>query len=94
MNRGKNIAVGFYGLWTCLGAYRGHQYYNKEYQEKLERHNKYYKNERPEPKHYYTVNVGFAAAGAAFYANPLLVPITMVKELFYLEDYLRDRDTD
>ena len=42
MNRGKNIAVGFYGLWTGLGAYRGHQFYNKEYQEKLERHNKYY----------------------------------------------------
>lgn len=94
MNRDKNIIVGLYGLWTGLGGYRGHQFYNKEYQAKLEHHNKYYKNERHEPKHYYIVNAMNIAMGGAFYALPIFTPITIGMELFNMEDYLRGRDTD
>lgn len=94
MSRGKNIAVGLFALWGGLGAYRGHQFYNQTYQRDLERHNKYYKDIYPEPKHYYMINVGFMVCGAAIYAMPYCAPFTILKELFAMEDFMRGRDTD
>ena len=92
--RTQNIAVAFFGLWGGLGAYRGHKFYNKMHQSNLDHHNKYCKDVYTEPKHYYIINTGFMVFGAVIYATPYFAPITIGKELFTMEDYLRGRETD
>ena len=42
MNRTKKIIISSWGLWGCLGFYRGHTYYNQEHTQQL----KYQKNKQ------------------------------------------------
>lgn len=86
-SRSKNIASALFGLWGGLGAYRGHQFYNKDYQPSV--------NDgtyRKEPKYYFFTNAAFSVIGSLYYMIPLLAPISIYYELHNLEDFIRGRD--
>lgn len=62
------------------------------HQRDLEHDNKYCKDIYPEPKHYYIVNAGFMVFGAVIYAMLHFALITIGKELFTMEDFIRGRE--
>jgi len=78
----------FYGLWSALGAYRGVQDFNKDF-------NKQYKNymENPtsskKPEYYYIDYIGSSFMGVVCYANPLTLPFFAFAELKDLEKKIR-----
>jgi len=76
-----------YGLWSGLGAYRGFQDYNKEYNKK----NKYYmKNPNSKkPEFYFTQFFLNTMVGFLVYANPLSAPFFIVHELYGIEEKIR-----
>ena len=81
MNRTKKIIISSWGLWGCLGFYRGHTYYNKEHTQQL----KYQKNKQ----YNYITHFGFCLAGTIFYTSPFTMIPTFLVELYNLEEYIR-----
>lgn len=75
------------GVWTILGAYRGHYTYNTGFRS------------REDPKYYYISDIGFMLIGANVhlvlgYLMTIYPPATVfigVNELYNLEDCLRGR---
>lgn len=79
--------------WGSLGAYRGVQYYNKKYRNDYKK----YINDpkyRSEPKYYYLTCFGVSCWHFLFYANPVLLPITVIQELYNLEETIRGIKND
>jgi len=81
----KKIGMTLCGLWGGLGAYRGHQLYNKNYQSKLEHYRKYVKHTEPEPKYYYTKDAAISVLSCLSYFS--LLPI--YDELHKLQNFIR-----
>lgn len=80
-------AIGFvaYGMFGCLGAYRGHQSYCNELQ--LQFKNKYHYE--PIKKYYYITDIGISLWGVVMYMSPLGCVYCAVCELYNLEKYIR-----
>ena len=79
--------------WGSLGAYRGVQYYNKEYSNKYkyyqERICKNYPKHEPPPTYYYLTCFGVSCWFFVVYATPVFLPITVINELYNLEEAIR-----
>jgi hypothetical protein len=86
MNRIDKLAITTWGLWSCLGFYRGNQYYKKEYQKEFLRNKK--------KQYYYITHLGYSLGGAAFYAFPLSMGITFAHEIYNLESAIRGLESD
>ena len=76
-----------YGLWCSLGAYRGFQKYNQKY---LEDNKFYLENPNSKrPQYYYSDYIASTLMGVFVYANPVLTPIFVYKEINDLEKEFR-----
>lgn len=64
------------GMWGCLGAYRGHNFYINE---KIKNGNKYY----------YLTDFFFTLAGLGIYSMPLFIPAALIYELYNIEEKIR-----
>jgi hypothetical protein len=81
MNRVDKIIITSWGLWSCLGMYRGNRFYIND--------NKRQKKYSSEVEYYYTTNIGFSIAGGVMYAFPIFMPVTIINELYNLEETIR-----
>jgi hypothetical protein len=85
MNRtSKSIILIVTGLWGGLGAYRGAQDYNKNYNIDYKQYlinPNYYKK----PQYYYTLSIGYSMISFISYVNPITLPIFFYLELYNLE---------
>ena len=68
--------------WCGLGFIRGINYYKYDY-------NKYEKNE----PYMYLTSLSYGLFGIIVYANPILLPITIHKELYRFEIDMRNLET-
>lgn len=87
MNRTNKILAG--GLWGCLGMYRGNQFYNKDYKD-CQKFSEYILPTH-RTRYYYSRSIGCTIVGAAIYCYPIFVPMTIMYELYNLENYIRFR---
>lgn len=76
-----------YGLWSSLGVYRGVKDYNKQYNKDYKFYMKYPDSKKPE--YYYTSAFGNSVFGFICYANPILLPVFAIEELYELEKTIR-----
>jgi hypothetical protein len=86
MNRVDKIIITTWGLWSCLGMYRGTRLYINDYNRQ-----KLYNNDA---QYYYITNIGFSIAGTAIYAFPFFMPGTIINELYNLEETVRGIKTN
>ena len=86
MNRVDKIIISSWGLWSCLGFYRGNQYYKKEHQKEFLQNNK--------KQYYYITHLAYSLGGTAFYAFPLSMGITFLHEIYNLESAIREIESD
>jgi len=83
MNIKYKISIIAYTSWCGLGFIRGVKYYKYIY-------NKYEKNE----SYIYSNSVINGLFGIIIYANPILLPITLHKELYRLEVNIRNLENE
>jgi hypothetical protein len=85
----KGVMAGLisYGLWGGLGAYRGVQDYNKQYDKNYKYHLEHPTHRKPQ--YYYLSCLGSSAVCFGFYIMPLFLPITITMELYSLERAIR-----
>jgi len=83
MKRKYSIAIIGYTVWCGLGFIRGANYYKYI-------NNKYDKNNI----HLYSDSFMYGIYGILMYANPLLLPITIHKELYRLEIDIRNLENE
>ena len=86
MNRTDKIMITAWGLWGCLGFYRGQRYYKKE----VKRHNE----RNIKTQYYYITNFGCGLAGTIVYACPASMGLTFIYELYNLEEVIRGIQSD
>jgi hypothetical protein len=78
-----------YSLWGGLGAYRGVQDYNKEFNKK---NNNYLIRPKyaTKPQYYYLSCFGNSIVWCiVYYLNPIFIPISLIKELYNIERAIR-----
>ena len=84
-NLKNKLFIAGYGLWGCLGFYRGGQDYNKILNDNYRRYQRnpdMYKK----PKFYYLSYFGNSIFYTSLYMFPFTLPIYFVDELYNLED--------
>lgn len=72
-----------YTSWCCLGFMRGINYYNYTH----------YKYEKNQP-YFYTSSFLNGIFGIIMYGNPILIPITLYKEIYRLEINVRNLESE
>lgn len=83
----EKILISMYASWCGLGFIRGVKRYNYNYNHK---HNINGKNE----PYLYSDSLIGGMSGIIYYANPLLLPFTIHKELYRLEIDIRNLETN
>jgi hypothetical protein len=97
MSKGFNfknkLFIAGYGLWGCLGFYRGGQKYNKRYNSDYKYYQENIKYTR-KPKYYYLTYFGESIFHTTIYMFPPTLPIYFVDELYNLEDKIRNLSSE
>ena len=84
--------------WGLLGFYRGTQYYNYQYNNKLKMYEKKWRSDPiiyshlEKPEKYYSLYFGVGIWGACVYVMPIIGFIPVLKEIYRLEINLRGLD--
>ena len=92
-NLSRRISGTLYGVWGGIGAYRGHQFYNKEANSNTGDKNKY-GGKIVEPKYYIISDIGVSLLISMFYICPPFSLVALYSELCNLEDFLRNRNIE
>jgi hypothetical protein len=74
-----------YICWSGLGFFRGINYYTYKH-----KHDKY----ESKKTYLYLSSIGYGLYGFTLYANPILLPISIYKELYRIEVNLRNLENE
>ena len=93
MRHSKVFMCTIYGLWGCLGAYRGTQKYNKEYKKDYKHYMKHVDFAK-KPQYYYLSSSGYAIGYLFGYIIPLTGVGFVIDELYNVEKVIRGIEED
>lgn len=87
-----------WALFSCVGIYRGINYYNYSYQNKIKNY-KTHKMQYPKttmkiPKYYVSDAITNGCIGFIIYCNPITMPYAVYKEILRLEINIRGYDDE
>lgn len=91
-NSSRRIVNTLYGLWGGLGAYRGHQIYNKDYNHNIDDQKQTNSKKDITTKYYLVSNVGVSLFISMVYICPPFSLVALYHELCNLEDFIRNRN--